>query len=317
MVAAALTVDVKILDAALRPIIKSVISEMEQGLLLPGPVGADDEQNMIAMGMLGELLNHAAIRIAFEDVSSVDIAFGDKPEVACLRGKRLKVKEKLGQGLFGMVFAIGATKCVKVFRIGPRFVGTLRKRFDDEVAMGKKASSLRVGPKVLDSFVCASSHDLHYGIIVMERIKGQNMRDWIESRESKNSRESKDSEESINDMRAKVEAVISNMHANGIFHNDLHLGNIMVVGKGRAARPIMIDFGTASESSAPRSVWHRDEDKNRGKNNEKRHRDYEVLAMIKSPNENVERVVNKNNTTPMVRHVVRRAINQGVIVLKL
>ena len=52
--------------------------------------------------MLGELVNHTAIRVAFEDINAADIAFGDKPEVACLTGKKLKVKEKLGQGAFGI-----------------------------------------------------------------------------------------------------------------------------------------------------------------------------------------------------------------------
>jgi serine/threonine protein kinase len=302
----ALVVDLKALDAALHSIIKDVITRT---LRKPGTHGKkcakvtdlpdlpaqDDERASIVRGMLEPLVKHAIVSSMMNGLNRVNIDFGDKPEVACLRGKKLRVKEKLGAGAFGTVFAIDAKRAVKVANLVDNFgggVSDIRKRYDNEVAMGRKASNLHVGPKVIDAFVCSSQHNAHYGIIVMERIRGKELYRWLETASPAQAKA----------MHDKVDAMIVRMHTHGLYHNDLHASNIMVAAGNR---PVFIDFGLAGNTSKPTDMFRRHGD---------RHRDFDVLDRIANGAHGAPVPWNDDLAlAKMVRHVAHQAIAQGVV----
>ena len=137
--AAVLSVDVPTLVTALGPIVRETIAEFEQGKL-PDMPAEDDERTTIAIDMLVNIVQFSAVHTVLADLNEADIAFGDKPEIACLKGKKLKVKEKLGNGAFGNVFALDSKRCVKVIRINKWFSKNTRSMFVDEVALTREAS---------------------------------------------------------------------------------------------------------------------------------------------------------------------------------
>ena len=123
----------------------------------------------------------------------------------------------------------------------------------------------------------------------MERIKGVDLVKWKETA----------SPGDVATMRALLEKTIDELHVNKIFHNDLHESNVMVVGKKKAFRPVIVDFGMASRTREPNRWWKED-------NN--RHGDYEILKQIdhKGP-------MRFGNAAQLVRVIVVRALERGIV----
>lgn len=293
--AAALTVDVPRVDAALRPIVAAVLADLRADSLPVSEEVEDDEGTHIAIHMLEGLVSYALRSALLEEVNGANIAFGEEPQIACLHGRhaKLRVKAKLGEGANGRVFAVDAKSAVKVTHLGYNYgaAASLRKGFDEEVAMARKASQLGVGPKVLDAFVCAERHRQHHGIMLMSRVEGKGLNEWIDGA----------SVAQVAALRVALEGILVRMHANGIFHNDMKPGNVMVTKKGV---PVIVDFGNAS--STPDRTYNDRSDK---------HDDFSVLKyVLKDRGGRAGRWQPRaDSIDTLVKHIVRRACAAGVI----
>lgn len=300
-----LVVDVRQIDMGLKPVIASVLSDMRAGRL---PALDDrekeDECTSIVTSMLKSIIQYAFEHSMLEDLNKANIEFNSKPEVECLRIKKLRVKKRLGSGAFGQVFLIDAKRVVKVFSVRDRPGGieSQRTAFLGEVEMGKKAHVIGVGPKILDSFVCSERHKDHHGIIIMDRIPGTSLEIWTKRATVAKALA----------MRGKVEALIEKMHRGGLFHNDLHVNNIMVT-KGGEGAPMFVDFAYARQD-AKQERWRWPVVRVKGK---ARHRDFEVLDAIRAGG--VEgrwrEDQNKHSVSTLVRHVIHRAMTKGLLVV--
>ena len=292
--------DVSRLHAELTPIVRAVLAKNAKGALpaaaADGPSKQeDDERTMYATHMLGMVLRHIIANETLRSVNTAEIEFGDKPEVACLKGKNLKVKEMLGQGAYGRVFAIDANKAVKLtlLEIGrwDSHVNAAREKYDREAEMARIAAKLGVGPAIMDTFVCTSRHQMkHYGVIVMKRLHGTDLSTWIR----------KASKVQRDKMGKHLDAMIQKMHAGGLYHNDLHPGNVMVL---KGDKPMFVDFGLAAKASNYDPFG-------RGKGI-KRHRDYNLLDRIASYDEQSHE--SSNGIDRLITLVIKRALEAGVI----
>jgi predicted Ser/Thr protein kinase len=319
--AAAATVNVAALEAALAPIARAVLADLKGSKGSKGVKGAegvkgakgadgvkgvkgagsnDDEFIKVLSGMFHKLVVEQLMRASVEHINRIDIAFGDQPEVACLRGKKLRVTAPLGEGAFGRVYAMGAKMAVKIATLQrPRkqeSIQALQDAFENEVAMGRKAHGLGIGPRVIDAFVCASPHNALYGIIVMERVNGKQLNRWMAGAKPVQ----------VAALRDKLYTMLETMHAAGLYHNDLHTENVMVTPSGK---PVIIDFGFATGTAdGRRRVLTR--------HDAKRHRDFWVLRIMEEDRggkegRDKEGVVGA--VSIMVREVLRRAVASGVI----
>lgn len=291
-------INVAVIDKALHPVVKSVIADMKRDKL---SIIEDDgnEQEIIARQMLRSLVEYALEHAIMLDVNEADIPFSGKPEVSCLEGRNIIVKKMLGNGSYGTVYAIDEKRAVKLFELPNRQAANEKKKaFQAEVDMGKKAFRLSVGPQVLDSYVCSARHKKHFGVIVMARIHGPDLQDWIK----------KASAAKITSMHAKVETLVAKMHKGGLFHNDLHAGNIIVA---KGDQPVVVDFSFARSTPAPQEQ--------RWLVGNNRHADFFILDRIKVGGEFTRGngPTGKDSVTNLVRHVVRRAMTSGILRIKL
>lgn len=166
--------------------------------------------------------------------------------------------ERIGFGGYGQVFAIDAKRAVKMVDIDDK---NDLDDFNAEVEMMKRASKANVSPAVIEAVPCFSDGvGVLAGIIVMDRIPGRNLRDWINvDKPSAAKREA---------VRDKLEAAIVALHKLSVYHHDLHAHNVMVTPKGE---PFIVDFGYAT-STPERNRLNRMMNKDR-----KRHVDFDVL----------------------------------------
>lgn len=233
-----------------------------------------------------------------EKYDSKDIA------TACLdlhSGKKSKSKSlNLGAGYFGGTFAIDSKRCLKMVKIDNQKDIDL---FNQEVKMMRLAAAKApgVGPGVFDSFPCLQevSGEL-VGLIVMERIDGVDLREWLNKtrREGdKNENAKKVADKKISMVKERLEKAIGKLHAAGIFHHDLHEGNVIVTSKGDMPR--IIDFGFASESMVIDYSVFFGQDKDR-------HRDYRILKRF-DMNSNYNSF--NNNEDKVTRLVLDKIMN--------
>lgn len=309
MKAPLVVLDIPIIDAALQPIIESVLADMKKGKLRPlqDNEKADedvDEGISIATTMLKSLIQYSVEHSILQNINEAEIPFSSKPEVDCLAAKKLKVRKKLGSGAYGNVFSVNAKTAVKVLSMRNHSPGVDGQRvaFLGEVEMGRKAHALGVGPKIIDAFVCAARHKEHHGIIIMSLVRGPNLSTWTETATAAKA----------SAMRAKVEALVQRMHKGGLFHNDLHASNIIVT---KNSVPMFVDFAFARNDPKQDQRWN---DYNGGKN--KRHRDFDVLNGIKAGGSERDRWrerESKQSIATIVRHVVLRAVASGVLSIRV
>jgi predicted Ser/Thr protein kinase len=137
----------------------------------------------------------------------------------CLDFKTLKKAKVLGRGYFGVVFDVGKGRAMKVEFVQEAAAVT------DGVPIAVKAGKAGIGPKVHSWRVCDCGQHT-YLVIVMDKINGKTLDDWLHKAKS-----TKGSEARVARVRAALLSKIKKMAKVGVEHLDLHPGNIMVDAK--------------------------------------------------------------------------------------
>lgn len=177
----------------------------------------------------------------------------------------MKFKNPVGQGAFGKVFHVSIPDTQR--KSGQRDVAVKMQEFVTyqwrplaralqgwrrEVTFATRAATLCVGPKVHDAFVCTRSGST-YGVIVMDMVSGVSLASWRQQRAAF----PKDVEAA--EVIAKEKA--SRLHAAGMFHGDMHAGNVVVVpvkGKGRGVEDVwIVDYGFGNDAVTS-AAWDRE-----------------------------------------------------------
>ena len=235
--------------------IKAAIHEfMKKG---NNPVEVDVKKipnGVLLADMLRPLVQKMIISVQVDNINTVQISDDQNPQDGCM--KKLVVKKKIGQGVYGNVFEIDDKKVVKIIK----FEGKQpMKNFIQEVEMMKKAATIGIGPKVFDHYTCCQHFGSCFGIIIMEYINGSTLRDWTAKPHGKKTKD---------EMLNKIRAAIQKLHAHSIFHNDLHNTNILIAKNGNVK---IIDYGYATgKANGLRGAWLEN----------KEHYDYNVLRTL-------------------------------------
>ena len=235
--------------------IKAAIHEfMKKG---NNPVEVDVKKipnGVLLADMLRPLVQKMIISVQVDNINTVQISDDQNPQDGCM--KKLVVKKKIGQGVYGNVFEIDDKKVVKIIK----FEGKQpMKNFIQEVEMMKKSATIGIGPKVFDHYTCCQHFGSCYGIIIMEYINGSTLRDWAAKPHGKKTKD---------EMLNKIRAAIQKLHAHSIFHNDLHNTNILIAKNGNVK---IIDYGYATgKANGLRGAWLEN----------KEHYDYNVLRTL-------------------------------------
>jgi tRNA A-37 threonylcarbamoyl transferase component Bud32 len=184
---------------------------------------------------------------------------------------------KLGSGYFGQVMALDEHRAIKMQRF-ELFDAEAVQRLRDEIEIQGMAARLGVAAKVLDTFHCVCQDSgMHAAFIVQERLPGTTVDDAVLSPKDRDV------------VSAKLEALIEKLHANKIFHNDLHDSNVMVH-KTLDAKGIpkwnvkILDFGLATRTTDV-NPWRRL--RRHAQNPEgqpARHTDFRIVEELRNPN---------------------------------
>lgn len=122
----------------------------------------------------------------------------------------------VGKGKYGKVYEFfkDKRKVIKVVNCDEKGDDV---KFKNELELTKLASVIGIGPPYVDGHIFTEDK---VGVIIMTR--GEPVTDW-------------------NSIIGSLEAAVYVMHSNGIWHQDLHLGNVMLFDK----KPKIIDYGAA------------------------------------------------------------------------
>lgn len=158
--------------------------------------------------------------------------------------RKYKVLEQLGGGGFGTLWEVrdrsGTAKVLKVLRLNDPEAISL---FEQEATVLQRLNHPGI-PKVDpdDGYFSfqpnGSQEPLH--CIVMEKIPGQNLQDWLEDQEQERPL---DGELAVKWLQQLVE-ILHEVHKQQFFHRDIKPTNIMLRSDGQLA---LIDFGTVKE----------------------------------------------------------------------
>lgn len=167
----------------------------------------------------------------------------------------------IGQGAFGKVYRVSSDSCPLRASLLPPGARSSSKAaqyavkievlaqegwwpksmevWSKEADLARKAGAIGAGPRVHGHHVCVHDGVMH-GIVVMDHLRGVPLSDWNGNKKQKEY------------VRALLEAKIKLMNEGGIFHRDLHSGNVMVVTKGgkksgEVEDVLLVDFGLATD----------------------------------------------------------------------
>lgn len=157
----------------------------------------------------------------------------------------------LGQGVYGKVFSTHKYPCahappdgtpvaIKVEQIRTTSSWDMMYQLPvgvrQAIDITKKATELGISPALYDTFVCISPDQTIHIVKIMELFDGKpiNMVEWTSAKNKQAAQKM---------LRKKIET----LNKNGIIHNDLHGGNVMVKmdKNGRVDRMVIIDFDRA------------------------------------------------------------------------
>jgi tRNA A-37 threonylcarbamoyl transferase component Bud32 len=193
--------------------------------------------------------------------------------IPCLRAAGIRVKDEhdddmnvLGSGHFGDVLKIklpppdakrnnkhkredaaSTSRAVKVVQLSSNawywlnFEDTF-KNWHQEVVHATNAGHMGVGPRVYEAFVCNQDSQQRTGFMIMDMIKGSKLVQW------RTNNKDKEEVKKANEMAIKK---IERLHSAGIFHGDLHAGNVIVVPQDRDANKVkdvfIVDYGFTND----------------------------------------------------------------------
>lgn len=178
-------------------------------------------------------------------VYHVNIGDGPSGLSSCLRASGIRARigtSPAGEGANAQVYRAGdrAVKVVRLTACNNLSVGLMQ--WKAEAKHAAMAGQLGVGPVVHDAFVCDDGgDDGPVGVIVSDFVRGRTLGAW-RLRASAADRSEVD---------AELASKIQRLHRAGIIHNDLHLGNILVMPRattagGTSDRVRIVDYGMSS-----------------------------------------------------------------------
>lgn len=146
--------------------------------------------------------------------------------------------EQIGWGKNADIFAVGDKEykklCAKKIKEKPYL---LDNRVEEEFAYQQKVRAL--GVKTPASVAVIKNITTGEEYIIMERIIGVSIGDIVSSEVNAPIPEKYDHDRFFE----KLKQDLKKMHEDGIYHRDLHMGNVMIDEKGD---PVIIDFGSAT-----------------------------------------------------------------------
>lgn len=164
----------------------------------------------------------------------------EKELIDCLE-KRLETSLEIGFGNNGNVYSledesgIFAGICVKKIKEKPLL---MCNDIDTEAQYQRK---LRKGGLKTPRYLIVVKDENDQKYFIMERIRGVSIGDAIINPKLL------PKEFSSQDFCSKLEKEVQKMHSLGVIHRDLHTGNVMI---DEDCNPVIIDFGTATESDS-------------------------------------------------------------------
>jgi predicted Ser/Thr protein kinase len=196
--------------------------------------------------------DRAAIRDMTTDTGLRKVAAGS-PVHKCAGSS----SQVVGTGNFGSVYLLDKGKRVaKVQDLTPPDmwhppIGAAIKGWKQEAHWAGMAGHAGIGPEVHDAYVCMLGSQPH-GVIVMDRVNGVKLSEWRATA----------SEAEVRRAEEMALAKAARLHGMGVFHGDMHAGNVLVVAKkrnGKVAEDVFIvDYGFAASMHEKQQVDLRD-----------------------------------------------------------
>jgi len=229
----------------------SLVSEVEKHLEHLQNIDEDQQESsppLLYVELVSKLIEivegRIAIREALQNSKSIKTS-DDTSRFSCLPATKKK-PERVGSGYFGDVFLLGNTgrvaKLVNFIHADLHMRSPMKRVYNQwhtEVKIATLAGEHGIGPKVHDSYICLQSKQ-PIGVIVMDYVPGISLEEWRSGglRPSKKQLDAAD-----NLIRNKLNA----LHDLGVFHQDLHAGNIIVVtdSKSNVKDAFILDYGFA------------------------------------------------------------------------
>jgi serine/threonine protein kinase len=147
-----------------------------------------------------------------------------------------RVLKQLGEGGYGKAYEVlDSDDQFHVLKILIKLDKKSIELFNREIDVIKKLNHTGI-PKYQDDFTFSPNNSQDkYPCLVMEKIEGENLREWMEKRNG----------DPINEKRAldwleQLTLILHNVHQNNLFHRDIKPSNIMLKNDGRL---VLIDFG--------------------------------------------------------------------------
>lgn len=196
------------------------------------------------ISMFNDRISNSLHKYELKGMNMVRIRDGDD-KTKCISEK---IIGELGRGSYGRVYKISDTVAVKLISLGGRAAAEydhiltqkqdLKDFINNEYAIAKKAGDLGVGPKIYKMHSCCAQIEGCYVVMSMEYLDLcktlYEVQDALPEKEV----------ETLNKILSKK---IRLLHANGIYHNDIHAGNVMVRFKNNAIiDAFIIDYGRAT-----------------------------------------------------------------------
>ncbi len=159
-----------------------------------------------------------------------------------LAGKYQAIKLMSDKGSFGDTYEITERGVPKVLKVLKSNKAKAIELFDREYRVLSSLTGENIAgiPRVEDFFLYApkSQHTLH--CIVMERINGMDLEEYIQER-----KRSID-EKTAMDWLSQLTVILQEIHSRGIFHRDIKPSNVILQPDGQLA---LIDFGAVKEAA--------------------------------------------------------------------
>jgi len=158
--------------------------------------------------------------------------------------RKYSVVRKLGGGGFGTIWEVqdgeGTAKVLKVLRLNNSRAIELFRQEATVLQRLNHPGIPKVEPSGYFTFRPSGSQEpLH--CLVMEKIPGENLQDWLEAR-----RQPLDQKLAIEWLK-QLASILQEVHQQKFFHRDIKLANIMLRPDGQLT---LIDFGTVKEITA-------------------------------------------------------------------
>lgn len=144
----------------------------------------------------------------------------------------------------------GNSIALKTAKVKPIFFWSYKKKDEmkasitSEFEIAEKAHKLGLGPEVFDKFICYNKGSYHaFKVIISDYMQGVSIAEWLKTNPSV------EEQDRVHDL---VKSKLDIMHANGIIHNSISTGNIILVDDGKDV--MITDYYSASDASN-KKMW--------------------------------------------------------------